>query len=139
LPIATRFVAAILLFTVLCGSATGQEPQPLTPQQIRQINKVRKNLALFDAGTRLDVRVKSGYQYTGRLGQMGSTSFTLIDAVLNKPLALDYLDVKRVKPNPKDYLAQQAKKTVSALPIVAACAVAFVLVLGVVAIKTGDR
>ena len=139
MPLATRFVAAILLFLALCGPATSQEPQPLTPQQIHQVNKVRKNLDLFDAGTRLDVRVKSGYQYTGRLGQMGSTSFTLIDAVLNKPLAIDYLDVKRVKPNRIDYMSQQAKKTVSALPIVAACAVAFVLVLGVVAIKTGDR
>jgi hypothetical protein len=139
LPIATRFVAAILLFSFLCGSVTGQEPQPLTPPQIRQINKVRKNLDLFNAGTRLDVRVKSGYQYTGRLGQMGSTSFTLIDAVLNKPLAIDYLDVKRVKPNRKDYASQQAKNTLAVLPIAAACAGAIVLVLVVIAIKTGDR
>ncbi len=139
MPLATLFVAAILLYSVLCGSVTGQEPQPLTPQQVRQINKVRKNLDLFDAGTRLDVRVKSGYQYTGRLGQMGSTSFTLIDAVLNKPLAIDYLDVKRVKPNPKDYLAQQAKQTVDALPIVAACVGVAVLLLLVVVIKNGDN
>ncbi len=101
MQLATRFVAAILLFSVLCSSVAGQEPQLLTPQQIRQINKVRKNLTLFGAGIRLDVRVNSGFHYTGRLGQMGSTSFTLTDAVLNKPLAIDYLDVKRrFKPNP---------------------------------------
>jgi hypothetical protein len=138
-PLATRFVAAILLFSLLCGSATGQEPQPLTPQQIRQINKVRRNLTLFGAGIRLDVRVNSGYHYTGRLGQLGSTSFTLVDAVLNKPLAIDYLDVKRVKPNPKDYISQQAKNSVSAIPIVAACVGVAVLLLLVVVVKNGDK
>ncbi len=139
MQLVTRFVAAILLSSILCGSVTGQEPQPLTPQQIRQINNVRRNLTLFGAGTRLDVRVKSGYHYTGRLGEMGSTSFTLVDAVLNKPLAIDYLDVKRVKPNPRDYLAQQAKQTVSALPIIGACVGVGVLLLLVVVIKNGDR
>jgi hypothetical protein len=139
MPLVTRFVAAILLSSILCGSVAGQEPQPLTPQQIRQINKVRKNLTLFGAGTRLDVRVKSGYHYTGRVGEMGSTSFTLTDAVLNKPLAIDYLDVKQVKPNPKDYLARQAKQTVDALPIIGACVGVGVLLLLVVVIKNGDR
>lgn len=139
MSIATRFVAAILSFSILCGSATGQQPQPLTPQQIHQVNKVRRNLALFDAGTRLDVRVNSGLHYTGRLGQIGSTSFTLIDAVTNKPQAIDYLDVKRVKPNRKDYASQQAKNTLAVLPIAAACAGAIVLVLVVIAIKNGDR
>jgi hypothetical protein len=116
LPLATRFVATILLFSALCGPAIGQEPQPLSQQQIRQVNKVRKFLALFDAGTRLDVQVKSGFHYTGKLGQMGSTSFTLNDSVTNKPQDIDYLDVKRVKPNRKDYMSQQAKKTAKGLP-----------------------
>src|ERR1700733_11391816 len=99
MPRAIRIFAAMILFSALCGSATGQQPQPLTQQQIHQVNKVRKFLALFDAGTRLDVRVNSGSHYTGRLGEIGTTSFTLIDAATQKPLAIDYLDVKRVKPN----------------------------------------
>jgi hypothetical protein len=137
LPFATRFVAAIFLFSALCGPATSQEtpPQPLTPQQIHQVNKVRKFLALFDAGTGLDVQVNSGFHYTGRLGQVGTTSFTLNDAVNNKPQAIDYLDVKRVKPNRKDYMSQQLAKTAKGLPnnvVAPLIIVAAVIVLWVV-------
>ena len=92
----------------------------------------RSFLALFDAGTRLDVLVNSGFHYTGRLGQMGSTSFTLIDAVTNKPQAIDYLDVKRVKPNRKDYMSQQLAKSVKPLPAIAVCVVIIIVVLAIV-------
>jgi hypothetical protein len=132
LPLATRIVAAILLFSALCGSATGQQPPPLTPQQVHQVNKVRKFLALFDAGTRLDVQVNSGFHYTGRLGQLGSTSFALTDAVTNKPQAIDYLDVKRVKPNRKDYMSQQLAKSVKPLPTIGVCVVIILVVLLIV-------
>jgi hypothetical protein len=129
MPRAIRIFAAMVLFSVLCGSAAGQEPQPLTQQQIHQVNKVRKFLALFDAGTRLDVRVNSGFHYTGRLGEMGTTSFTLIDAATKKPQAIDYLDVKRVKPNRKDYMSQQLAKSVTPLPTILICTLIFVVVI----------
>jgi hypothetical protein len=138
-PLATRFVAAILLSSVLCGSATGQEPQPLTPQQIRHVKKVTKSLAHYDTETTLDVLLNDGSHQIGILSQVGSTSFVLTDTVTHKPETIDDLNVKRVGLTRKGYLDQTAGKTLGALPIVATCAVAFVLVLAVVAIKNGDR
>jgi hypothetical protein len=132
MPFVLRIFTAMVLFSALCGPATGQQPQPLTQQQIHQVNKVRKFLDLFDAGTRLDVQVNSGSHYNGRLGQMGSTSFTLIVAVTNKPQAIDYLDVKRVKPNRKDYATQQLVKTAKGLPKDLAIALIVVAVVVVV-------
>jgi hypothetical protein len=139
LPLATRFVAAILLFTLLCGSATGQEPQPLTPQQIRHVNKVMKSLAHYDPGITLDVLLNDGTHQIGILSQVASSSFVLTDKATHQPETIDALNVKRVGLTRNEYAAQQARKTVSALPIVAACTVAFVLVLAFVAIKNGDR
>ena len=139
MPLVTRFVAAILLFSVLCGSATGQEPQPLTPQQIRHANKVMKSLAHYDTGIMLDVLLNDGTHQIGILSQVTSSSFVLTDKVTHKPETIDALNVKRVWLTRKEYAAQQARKTVSALPIVAACTVAVVLLLVVVAIKNGDR
>jgi hypothetical protein len=139
LPIATRFVAAILLFSVLCGSVTGQEPQPLTPQQIRHVKKVMKSLARYDTQTTLDVLLNDGSHQIGILGQVGPTSFVLTDPVTHQPETIDDLNVKRVELTRKEYLAQQAGNTLGALPIVAACAGAAILLLLVVVVKNGDR
>jgi hypothetical protein len=133
LPLATRFVAAIVLFSVLCVSATGQ--QPLTPEKIRQVNKVKKKLAHYVTGTRLDVQLNNGSHQIGTLSQTGSTSFVLVDPASSKSEAIDYLDVKRVQPTRKDYMSQQLGKTANGLPKVAGLAlltVAAIVVLWVV-------
>ena len=139
MPLAIRFVAAILLFTVFCGSATGQEPQPLTPQQIRHVKKVTKSLAHYDTETTLDVLLYDGSHQIGMLSQVGSTSFVLTDTVTHKPETIDDINVKRVGLTRKEYAAQQARNTLGALPIVVACVGAAILLLLVVVVKNGDR
>jgi hypothetical protein len=105
----------LILSLILCISATGQEP--MTPQQIRQVNKIRKNLAHYDTGTKLEVRLSNGSHHIGTLSQTGSTSsFVLVDPVSGKSEALDYVDVKRVRPTRKEYLSQQLRKSANSLP-----------------------
>jgi hypothetical protein len=137
MSITNRLVAIIVLFSFLCVSVTGQ--QPMTQEQIHHVNKVVKNLAHYDTGTKLDVLLYNGSHLIGTLGQAGSTSFLLVDPVTHKPATIDYLDVKRVRPTRKEYMSQQLGKTANALPIAAACAGAFVIVLLVLAVKVGDR
>ncbi len=134
MPHAIRFVAAIVLFSVLCCSATGQ--QPLTQEQIRHENKVRKSLAHFDAGTKLDVQLSDGSHQIGTSNQTGSTSFVLFDQETSKSEVINYLDVKRVRPTRKEFMSQQLSKTGKGLPklvvtgllVVAAVAVFWVVV-----------
>jgi hypothetical protein len=99
---------------IFCVWATGQ--QALTQQQIRQMNKVRKNLAHYGTGTKLDVQLGNGSHKIGTLNQIGSTSLVLIDPASSKSEAIDYLDVKRVKPTRKEYMSQQLGKAVNGLP-----------------------
>jgi hypothetical protein len=109
-----RIVAAIVLFSVLCISATSQ--QPLTQEQIRLVNKVRKKLAHYDTGTKLDVQLSNGSHQIGTLSQTASTSFVLVDPASSKSESIDYLDVKRVQPTRKEYMSQQLGKTANGLP-----------------------
>jgi hypothetical protein len=129
LPHAIRFVAAIVLFSVLCCSATGQ--QPLTQEQVRQVNKVRKKLAHYDIGTKLDVQLSNSFHQIGTLSQTGSTSFILVDPASNKSEAIDYLDVKQVQPTRKEYMNQQLGKTAKGFPKVAVLALLTVAAIAV--------
>jgi hypothetical protein len=124
----------LTLFLILRISAMSQ--QPLPQQQLRQANKIRKKLAHFDAGTKLDVLLSNGSHHIGMLSETGSAIFVLIDPASSKPEAIDYLDVKRVQPTRKEYMSQQLGKTASSLPKVAGIAllaVAAIIVLVVVA------
>jgi hypothetical protein len=130
---AFQSVLAIVLASVLSVSALGQ--QPLTRDEIRHVEKVRKKLGHFAAGTKLDVELSSGSRATGTLNQAGATSFILIDSASNKAEAIDYLDVRRVQPSRKEYISQQLGKTAKGLPkvaLVALVAVAAILVVVVV-------
>lgn len=104
----------LILSLILCISATGQEP--MTKQQIRQVSKVRKNLAHYDTGTKLDVRLSNGSHFVGKLSQIGLTSFVIVDPVSCKSEAIDNLDVKRVQPTRKEYISQQLSKTANGIP-----------------------
>jgi hypothetical protein len=53
----------LILSLILCVSAMGQEP--MTQKQIRQVNKVRKMLAHYDTGAKLDVQLSDGSHYIG--------------------------------------------------------------------------
>jgi hypothetical protein len=122
----------LILFSILNVTATGQEPLP--QEQIRQVNKVRKKLTHFDAGTKLDVRLNNGSHHIGTLSETGSATFVLIDPASGKLEAIDYLDVKRVQPTRKEFAAQQLSKTENSLPKVGGIAlliVAAILVIGV--------
>ena len=128
--LAKRFVAAVVFLSVLCVSATGQ--QPLTQEQIREVNKVRKKLAHYVTGTKLDVQLSNGSHQIGTLSQTGSTSFVLVDPASSKPEAIDYLDVKRVQPTRKEYMSQQLGKTANGLPKVAGIALLAVAAMVIV-------
>ena len=119
----------LILSLILSVSATGQ--QPLTQEQTRHVNKVRKNLAHYDIGTKLDVQLYNGSHQIGMLNQNGTTSFVLVDPVTNKSEAIDYLDVKRVQPTRKEYMAQQLGKTANGLPKVAVAALLFLAAIAV--------
>lgn len=125
----------LILSLILCISATGQEP--MTQQQIRQVNKVRKNLAHYDTGTKLDVRLSNGSHHIGTLSQTGSTSFVIVDPVSSKSEAIDYVDVKRVQPTRKEYLSQQLGKTAKGIPKSAEIAVITVAVALLVVVLAG--
>jgi hypothetical protein len=109
-----RLSLLLILSLILCISAAGQEP--MTQQQIRQVNKVRRNLAHYDTGTKLDVRLSNGSHHIGTLSQTGSTSFVIVDPVSSKSEAIDYVDVKRVRPTRKEYFSQQLRKTANSIP-----------------------
>jgi hypothetical protein len=119
----------LALLLILCVSAAAQ--QPLTQDQIRHVNKVRKKLAHFDIGTKLDVQLSDGTHQIGMLNQNGSTSFVLVDPTSSKSEAIDYLDVKRVQPTRKEYMAQQLGKTANGLPKVAVAALLFLAAIAV--------
>jgi len=104
----------LILSLILCISAKGQEP--MTQKQLGQVNKVRKNLAHYDKGTKLDVRLSDGSHHIGTLSQTGSTSFVIVDPVSSKSESVDYLDVKRVQPTRKEYVSKQLGKTVNGIP-----------------------
>jgi hypothetical protein len=125
----------LILSLILCISATGQEP--MTQQQIRQVNKVRKNLAHYDTGTKLDVRLSNGSHHIGTLSQTGSTSFVIVDSVSSKSEAIDYVDVKRVQPTRKEYLSQQLGKTARGIPKSAEIAVITVAAVLLVVVLAG--
>lgn len=129
----TKSLSVVLILSlILCVSAAGQ--QPLAQEQVRQTNKIRKKLAHFDPGTKLDVRLGDGSHHIGLLGETGSATFVLVDAASNKPEVIDYLDVKRVQPTRMEYMAQQLGKTANSLPKVAGIVlltVAAILVVGV--------
>jgi hypothetical protein len=121
----------VILFLILCVSATGQ--QPLPQEQIRQVNKVRKKLAHYVTGTKLDVQLSNGSHHIGMLGETGSATFVLADPANGKFEAIDYLDVKRVQPTRREYVSQQLGKTANGLPTVVGIAlltVAGILVIG---------
>jgi hypothetical protein len=129
-----RLSRLVILFLILCVSATGQ--QPLPQGQNRQANKVKKKLAHFVTGTKLDVQLSNGSHHIGVLSETGSTTFVLVDPASSKSEAIDYLDVKRVQPTRKEYLSQQLGKTANGLPKVAEIAllsVAAILVIGLLA------
>jgi hypothetical protein len=119
----------LILLLNLCVSAAGQ--QPLSQEQIRHVSKVRRNLAHYHMGTKLDVKLSDGSHKIGVLTQTGSTSFVLVDPVSNKPEAINYLDVKKVQPTRKEYAAQQLSKTARGLPKVAVTALLFVAAIAV--------
>jgi hypothetical protein len=125
----------LILSLILCISATGQEP--MTQQQNRQVNKVRKNLAHYDTGTKLDVRLRNGSHHFGRLSQTGSSSFVIVDPVRSKSEAIDYVDVERVQPTRKEYFSQQLGKTAKGIPRVAEIAVIAVTVVLLVVVLAG--
>ncbi|MGB6745237.1 MAG: hypothetical protein WBE38_16435 [Terracidiphilus sp.] len=120
----------LILYLILCVSATGQ--QPLTQEQIRQVNKVRKKLAHYITGTKLDVQLSNGSHQIETLSQAGPTSLVLVDPASSKSEAIDYLDVKRVQPTRKEYMSQQLGKTANELPKLALITVAVILVVLVV-------
>jgi hypothetical protein len=133
LPLVSQFVAGVVLFSILCVSATGQ--QPLTQEQIRHVSKLRKKLDHYGTGTKLDVQLSDGSHHIGTLSQSGATSFILVDPASTKSEAVEYLDVKRLQPTRKEYMSQQFVKTAKGFPKVAAIAlvaVAAIIVLVVV-------
>lgn len=134
------FAANILLFT-LSVSALGQPPPTATmpPAQTHQINKVIKKLGHFDPGTKLDIQLNDGSHQIGKVSDVGSTSFVLVDSASGKTRTISYLDVKRVQPTRKEYAAQQLGKTTSALPKIAVAVVLFVAVLGILVFVAGDK
>lgn len=125
----------LILALILCISATGQEP--MTPQQIRQVNKIRKNLAHYSTGTNLEVRLSNGAHQIGTLSQAGSISFVLVDPLSGKSEAIDYVDVKRVQPTRKEYVSQQLRKTAKSLPKTAEIALITVGVVLLVVVLAG--
>ena len=132
----TKSISLLLILSlILCIPATGQEP--MTQQQIRQVNKVRKNLAHYDTGTKLDVRLRNGSHHFGTLSQTGSTSFVIVDPVSSKSEAIDYVDVKRVQPTRKEYLSQQLGKTAKGIPRSAEIALVTVGVAVLVVVLAG--
>jgi len=111
----------------------------VTPAQTRQINKVMKKLARFEPGTKLDIQLNDGSRQIGKVSDIGSTSFVLVDSVSGKTQTIDYCDVKHVQPTRKEYAAQQLGKTANAVPKIAVAAVLFVAVLGILALVSGDK
>jgi hypothetical protein len=94
----TRGLGRLLIVSlILCVSAPGQEP--MTQKQIRQVNKVRKMVAHYDTGAKLDVQLSDGSHHIGMLTETGPTAFVLIDSMSSKSQTVNYLDVKRVKPS----------------------------------------
>ncbi len=132
-----RSVAAIVMLSFLCVSLTGQ--QPLTQQQSRHVKKVMNSLAHYDEGIRLDVLLNNGAHELGTLSQTGPTSFDLLDPVTHHPQTIAYLDVKRIRPNQRDYAAQQRGNATSVFTICAVGVAAFVTVALVLFVTTGDR
>jgi hypothetical protein len=104
----------LILSLILCIPAAGQEP--MNRQQIHQINKVKRNLAHYEAGTKLEVQLGNGSHHIGTLSQTGPTSFALLDPLSSQSEVINYLAVKRVQPTRKEYLSQQIRKTANSIP-----------------------
>jgi len=120
------------VFGFLCLS---DGPAASDPGTIRHGNKIRKKLAHYITGTKLDVQLSNGSHQIGTLSQTGPTSFVLVDPASSKSETIDYLDVKRLQPTRKEYMSQQLGKTAKTLPKVAVItlvALAAVVVLWVV-------
>lgn len=133
MTLASRFVVAVVLFSVLGVSATGQ--QPLTQDESRHVSKVRKKLDHFGTETKLDVQLNDGSHHIGKLSQSGATSFVLVDPASNKSESVEYRDVKRLQPTRKEYVSQQLAKTAKGLPkvaVIALVAIAAIIVFVVV-------
>jgi hypothetical protein len=128
-----RLCLSLMLCLTLCVAAMGQEP--LTEAQIRHAEKVRKSLAHYDAGMKLDVQLNDGSHHIGKLNEIRSMSFSLVDLEGSQSEAIDYADVKRVRPDRNEYLSQQLGKSAKGIPKVASAgliALAVVVVLWVV-------
>jgi hypothetical protein len=104
----------LILPLMLCISAPGQEP--MTEKQFHQVSKVRKDLAHYDTGTKLDVRLSNGSHQVGTLSQTGPTSFVILDPVSGKPEVIDYVGVKRVHPTRMEYFSKQLGRTANSIP-----------------------
>ena len=123
----TRFIVGVVLFFVLCVSATGQ--QSMSEEQARHVSKLRNRLAHYDTGTKLDALLLDGSHHIGTLTEVGSDSFVLTVPSNSMPDSVNYLDVKRVQPTRKDYLARQLGKTAQDAPRVVVIALSAVAVI----------
>lgn len=119
----------LILSLIFCVSATGEQPLPL--EQVRQANKVRKKLAHYVTGTKLNVQLSDGSHHFGMLNETGSATFALVNPASSKSETFDYLDVKRVQPTRKESMSQQLRKTANDLPKVAGIALLTVAAIAV--------
>lgn len=134
----TKSLSVPLILSLVLGvSAEGQAP--LTQQQISHVNKVKKNLAHYDTGVTLKVRLSDGSHLVGTLSEAGSTFFVLLDHVSGKPERIDYLDVKGLQLTREEYMSQQLGKTARGIPIAVGIGLAIVAVVAIVGVTVGDR
>lgn len=119
------------MFFVLSASGLGQQPmtESMTQEQARHVSKIRRTLDRYRPGTKLDVLLLDGSHHIGTLSQLGPNSFVLADRSNTKPESLNYLEVKRVQPTRKDYLAQQLGKTARDAPRVVVITLSAVAVI----------
>jgi hypothetical protein len=136
---ANRFSFGVILSFVLSASALGQQPIPesITQEQARHASKIRRTLDRYRPGTKLDVLLLDGSHHTGTLSQLGPDSFALADPSNAKPDSIDYLEVKRLQPTRKEYLAQQLGKAAHDAPKVVVITLSAVAVIAflVLAVK----
>ena len=127
----TKSLSLLLIVTLILPVSAGGQ-QPLTQQEIRQVNKIRKKLGHYATGTMLVVRLNDGSHLAGALSQTGPTSFVLLNPVSRMPESIDYLNVKGVQLTRKEYASQTAKKTVNGLAIAAVAGALLIVVLVVI-------
>jgi hypothetical protein len=97
------------------------------------MNKVMKGLSRYDAGTKLDIRLKDGSHQLGKVSETWSTYFVFVDAVSGKARSIDYLDVEGVRPTGKEYVARQVHRGFTEPGLVIG-AVVVIAALGVIAL-----